>query len=263
MRSALVTSLFWLFSSVAIAAPLGSWNLNLGIAGGSNATNITSVTVDGTSTIRQDITGGTAFGNSFSITGSLALIQYQNATFNPVSFELPNGYSSLVFSFSNLTGTTDNFGDASFNSVPNAASLYLDDGNAGLSLAGFSLLSAGSSAMDVAYYDGFGGNAFYTLNFQLEWALAGLFTDDQGNSLLPGAIFSFYVDGLLDWNQFDNPYSIPGFDNTSFSDLVNTGEIGAINVEPRNPNPVPEPSSLVLLAIGAIGMASFKKRRIF
>lgn len=268
MRRALIAGLLLACATSAVAIPLSNWNLNLGALGGSNTTGITDVTLNGFSQLDQTIVGNSAIDNSFTFSGSLGWVQYQPYGGGaPASFGLPGGYSDLFFRFSGLTGTLDAFGNATF--VPGGGSigLYLDNGGSlipsvgALTLATFDL-GPGSSAEDIAYYDGFSIAPFFTLDFRLVSALAGLFTDDQGNPILPGADFTAIVDGLLDLNFPDNPSAVPSGDGTSVNILVNAGYIGAVNVQ-GGPvaNPIPEPGSLLLIALGLMGVVGLRSQR--
>lgn len=270
MLRALIAGLFLAFATSAVAVPLSNWSLNLGALGGSNATGIIDVTLDGFSQLDQTIAGNSAIGNAFTFSGSLGWIQYQaNGVGAPASFGLPGAYSDLFFRFSGLTGTLDAFGNATF--VPGGGSigLYLDNGGSlipsvgALTLATFNL-GPGSSAEDIAYYDGLSAAPYYTLNFRLISALAGLLTDDQSNPILPGADFTAIVDGLLDLNFPENPSAVPSGDGTSINILVNAGYIGAVNVQGGPavpPNPIPEPGSLLLIALGLMGIVGLRSQR--
>lgn len=264
MRRILFAGLFLAYAASAAAVPLSNWNLNLGAIGGTNATAITDVTLNGFSEIDQTISANTSYGNPFTFSGSLGWVQYQ-AGGMPLNFGLPASYTDLFFRFSGLAGAVDSFGNATLQPGVGSITLYLDHGGSlvpstsALTLATFAL-DTGSNAQDIAYYDGFGANAFYTLNFRLVSALSGLLTDDHGNPILPGADFGTTVDGLLDLNVLNNPSAVPSGDGTSVSVLVNAGDMGAVNVQ-APPHGIPEPGTLFLVAFGVIGIATRRATR--
>lgn len=264
MRKVLFAGLFLAYAASAVALPLSNWNLNLGAIGGTNATAITDVTLNGFSQVDQTISANTSYGNPFTFSGSLGWVQYQ-AGGMPLSFGLPASYTDMFFRFSGLTGTVDNFGNATLLPDVGSITLYLDHGGSlipsasALTLATFAL-DTGSNAQDIAYYDGFGANAFYTLNFRVVSALSGLLTDDRGNPILPGADFVTTVDGLLDLSVLDNPSAVPSGDGMSVSLLVNAGDMGAVNVQ-ATPHGIPEPGTLFLVALGVMGIVTWQVAR--
>jgi hypothetical protein len=251
------------YASVSAGTLLSSWDLNLGTVGGSNAIAIGAVTLNGFSEIDQTVVGSSAFGQAFTFSGSLQWVQYQKSgAVNPLSFGLPTGYTDLYLRFTGLSGALNSSGNASFNSG-GTAKLYLDNGGTlipsanALALASFTLASP-SSAIDVAYYNGGGGNAMFDLSFQLVSAMTGIFTDGNGAPILPQAIFSFGFDGLLDPSVLSNPTPVANGNGTSVSMLINAGQVGAVNVV-KITSSVPEPATMALVAIGMIGLLIMRR----
>lgn len=250
-------------AAVSSATPLSEWNLNLSAFGGSNATNIGTVTLNGFSELDQTIVGNSGLGQAFTYSGSLQWVQYQqNGVFNPLSFGLPAGYTDLFLRFTGLSGTLDNSGNASFNSGIGAATLYLDNGGTlipsvnALALASYTL-SGPSTASDIAYYDGFGISPMFNLTFQLVSAMAGLFTDSNGAPILPQSTFTVDIDGLLDPSVLTNPTLVPGGTGTSINTLINAGQVSAVNVEQTA---IPEPATAALIAAGLLGILAVRRR---
>lgn len=265
MRVGFLMAPLLICACAANATPLNSWNLNLGVLGGGNATNISTMTLNGFSELDQTIAGNSALGQGFTFGGSLGWVQYQqNGAVTPSTLGLPAGYTDLYLRFTGLTGTIDGSGNASFNSGIGQATLYLD--NAGtllpsmnaLTLASFTLTSP-STASDVAYYDGYGLNPMYSLSFQLGSALTGLFTDGNGIPILPQAIFSIDIDGLLDPSILVNPTPVANGSGVSVSALINAGQISAINI-PAGQVPEPATSALVGAGLAVLLARRFKKK---
>ena len=264
MFRAFIAVLLLGLATMADAVPLSSWNFNLGALGGSSATNIGTVTLNGFSELDQTIAGNSALGQPFTFGGSLQWVQYQKSGIvSPLSFGLPAGYTDLYFRFAGLSGTLDSSGNAAFIPGIGAATLYLDSGGSlipgshALALASYSLASP-SSASDIAYYDGFGLSPMFNLSFQLASAVPGLFTDNHGAPILPGATFAIDVDGLLDPSILSNPTPVPGGTGTSVNTLINAGQVSAVNVA-RLPPTVPEPATMALVAIGLIGLLAMRR----
>ena len=264
MFRVLLAALLLVFATMASAVPLSSWNFNLGALGGSNASTIDTVTLNGFSELDQTIAGNSAFGQPFTFGGSLQWVQYQKSGMvNPLSFGLPAGYTDLYFRFAGLSGTLDSSGNAAFIPGIGAATLYLDSGgslipgNHALALASYSLAGP-STASDIAYYDGFGFSPMFDLSFQLASAVPGLFTDNHGAPILPGATFAIDVDGLLDPSIPINPTPVAGGEGTSVNTLINAGQVSTVNVA-RLTSTVPEPATMALVAIGLMGLLARRR----
>ena len=259
-----------LLSSAALsnATPLNAWNLNLSAVGGTDATQISTVTLNGYSELNQTISGNSAFGQAFTFSGSLQWVQYQQSgAFNPLGLGLPSAYTDLYFRFDGLSGNLDNNGNAAFNPGIGAIKLYLDNGGSlipgaqALELASYSLAGA-STASDIAYYDGGGFSPMFNLSFQLVSAITGLFTDNNGAPILPLATFDVGIDGLLDLSVLTNPTPVPSGAGISTNILVNAGQVSAVNVDPTAiPGPtVPEPATAMLIAAGLVGFFAVRRR---
>ena len=255
-------------AALSSAAPLNAWNLNLGAVGGTNATQIGIVTLNGYSELDQIISGNSAFGQHFTFSGSLQWVQYQQSgAFNPLGLGLPSAYTDLYFRFDGLSGNLDNKGNAAFNPGIGVIKLYLGNGGSlipdaqALELASYKLASA-STASDIAYYDGFGLSPMFNLSFQLVSAFTGLFTDNNGAPILPLATFDVGIDGLLDLSVLINPTPVPSGAGTSTNILVNAGQIRAVNVDPTAiPGlTVPEPATVMLIAAGLVGIFAVRRR---
>ena len=250
-------------ATLSSATPLSEWNLNLGALGGADASHIGTVTLNGFSELDQTISGNSALGQSFTFSGSLQWVQYQQSgTFSSLSFGLPAGYTDLYFRFAGLSGILDNSGNAAFNPGIGSIKLYLDNGGSlipgthALALASYSLTSP-STASDIAYYDGIGISPMFNLSFQLTSAVAGLFTDNNGAPILPHATFTVGFDGLLDPSVLTNPTPVPGGTGTSINTLINAGQVSAVNVDRTA---IPEPATAALIAAGLLGILAVRRR---
>lgn len=260
----LVAAWLTVVSLAAWGTPLG-WNLNLGAVGGSNATAIDHVIIDGVGAFDQQVAGGIAAGLPFTYHGTLGLTSFQQVgTTGTSSFGLPASYTDLYFRFQGLTGLLTPSGDATFDPGSGSIALYLDQGRgsvpgaSALSLATFMLAPA--TGTDVDFFDGGGINAILNLNLQPLSSLSNLLTDANGAPFGPQSTLSFNLYTLLDPALFPNPTGVPSGTGTSTSQVIPTGELRASN-GPAVPLPtIPEPASLALLALGLPLLAAMRRR---
>src|SRR5262249_27480652 len=121
-------------TSADAAIILDGWNINLsvsGVAGATDMTNIDHVGIRGFSTVTQQVSGGSALGQSFSEHRYLVFENYfkEGAPFSTNVNAGGAGANHVIFRFDNLTGTLNPGGNVTFNPGSGTIRLFIDTTN--------------------------------------------------------------------------------------------------------------------------------------
>lgn len=247
----------------AAAAVLNAWQFNLGDVSGSfsDITNINYMSLDGTSTITQNVVGGSALGQTFSETGQIFITGYHlESDITPYGIGGIIGTNQIYFRFTNLTGTLNPDGTVTFDPNSGTIALYLDsNGNFGdgttATLGNFDIVApSGGSNLDF-----FGGaQANSTLDVTLvetSTLYPGLYADSLGNPLpLNLTLHLGNLDSKL-CNIDPNPDN-SGVVNGDGTSLICVENAGQYNLALK----APEPGSLALVGFGLLGLAFLRRR---
>ena len=248
---------------------MNNWQLDLSAVNGTGAliSNIDHLNLSGSSTVVQNVAGGTALGQTFTDSGYLQFTQYVKETGSggPGFLTIPklgeNGsgdfYQTMYLTFSGLTGTVKNDGTIKFDAGSGTVKLWLDtDDNLNASdnadsIAEFQVV-APSGGSDLNFFGGGGSNATIDVTLKMLSAVAGLFKDSLGVAIDPNWTLELINTGSLLTNQIVN---VDQFGNGDTTLIVNNGG-------PFNLAKVPEPATLALAGIGLLGLFGMMRRKV-
>jgi len=282
LAAASAGALVFALAGPANAAPvvLESWNFNLTVANGlswdngkgtiaglTDATLIDRISLQGGSTIHQNLLAGSPFGQTFTDTGQIFLTDYfkePGTKFTPPSFfNLPGAYN-MYFKFTALTGTFNPDSTISFDPASGKVSLILDNGLTGgadrfKDLADFDLIApSGGTNLDFTGGANDNGHVDVTLS-EVGPLIAGLYTGG-GATDGPPTLHLVDVDALLDGpRHFTGPGCSGSVDGPTCTlvtfDVTNGGQYNLAHPA------VPEPGTLSLLGAGLLFLGFGKRRR--
>ncbi len=234
------------FGSMAQAYPIANgWSLNLSQVNPaySNATNIDYLLVQGNANLT--LAGPPAAGVAFTEDAFLQINQYRQEG-TPFSSNFAIGGNFLYIEALGLAGVITSFGATQYDYVftPGVGTIkvYLGPANrvGEILLASLSVLP-GSGGQGVVVDGGVGPSGTSGIDSNFLWAMAGLFTTGSGWDIGNGGGIAF-VDTINTLKQNGQSYVI------SSQGEVNTA--------------VPEPSTLVLLGAGLVGLGLAARRKM-
>ncbi|MBJ6723663.1 PEP-CTERM sorting domain-containing protein [Geomesophilobacter sediminis] len=245
-------------SSAMANVILDSWQMDLSAYGGGTYTNIDRLTIDGNGQVFQTLP--LALGASFTETAVLGVVKGIHEPGNSISnqFNINLGPSNqfLYFQASGLQGKVTGFDATGFtySFTPGVGSIELildNDGTAGTAddnvLATFSVV-APSGGHDNGNLGGAGETGTTNLTARFDSVVAGLF---HTSTNLDFASLSGLTLGLVNTNNL-----ITGVTPTAGGVNLEVASSGQVNMAV-----VPEPSTMLLLGAGFMGLAIFKKRK--
>jgi hypothetical protein len=271
----LITLFFVSFVAIGSASAysvVNAWNMNLSllngqladgsaISGATDATNVDHVTVTGTATVQQQVSGGVALGNPFTESGFLQMTTFHQEGAQAQG-NLPLGNALVYLDYNTITGTLNNDGSVTFNPGSGAVGLYAStngtlDPTTDFQIATYDILApSGGSALD--FFGGTASNSTVDVTLELTSVFDNnFFTDASNNPLVDGTIFRHLgnVDSLLDPNFNPNPDN-SGVVNGNGTSIIHVQNSGQYNIAV-----VPEPNTLMLLGFGLLGIAGIARKR--
>jgi len=263
MATVTAVGLFAASTSAQAVQVLNGWNLNLSVADAlaTDLTNINFINISGSSTVVQNVLGGSTAGQSFTDSGFFQMSTYRKELqLTNTNVSTGPNFAALIFRFDGLTGTIDASGDITFNPGSGTIRLFLDTtgdtlfNGTDVELATFALIApSGGSNLD--FFGGVSGTSTVDVTLEQLTGIAGLFTDSADNELsLTQTLHLGNVNASLDPDVSPNPNNVIDENGDGTSTIaVNNG--GQYNVA------VPEPTTLALLGASMIGLGIVRRKR--
>lgn len=244
--------------AMAASIPLDNWQLNLSSFGGGSYTNIDHLNVAGGATVVQNLP--IAVGSTFTETAQLGVDKgvHEPGNLQTNKFNVNTGtFSQLYFQATNLSGQITAIGPTGFtySFTPGAGSISLildNDGVAGTvddNILATLQVIAPSGGTNNGFLGGVGDTGTTNLTAEFKSVLPGIFKTSSGTDFasLTGLTLGFVNTNNQVLGILAGPTSL------TLNPVLSNGQ--------ANLGVVPEPSTMLLLGAGFMGLAIFRKRR--